>query len=326
MDVDLTKQVGPLEAYGKNIEEKFPVLGRLMWYSISEVVITEDDLRALVQKVGLSEAYLPPKIQGNDAFRKAAAAVKRKTNASGMEERWFVEEVACEDHEIVDHIVRQEVDSKGRKLNWESLGEVTYLRPTDVHPRGRIQVMNEAPYHLQDQVDMVEDMGREVTALFEDYSQFFHGNAVRSMVTRILKSCSTITVRSSGGVYFAPESYRGEVAKVDALFKQLGGGCQFHYLPLIDDSDQRKMLVAAFEDQAVVGVERTLDDIATILKSGKTITGDRYAKFVDEYHSLKAKAREYSDLLDEQMVRAGDSLTIFDQQIAALLDRVKATS
>lgn len=312
------------ENYSDSVREKFPTLGNIMWYSVSEPKIKYDDLATKFTNLGLSHDYLPPRTRGVDAFRNACkAAQKRRVKDGTIVENYLLREVVAEDDRVVEHIMCERVDSKGEQLSYERVGKAIYYRPQDNAPHGRVVTLNEAPFYDQRVTDLVNEINAAIERDWDDRVVYLHANAIRGIINRILLDCSTIRVRPSGGVYFAPEAYNDKIKKLTLLLNDLGGECHMHIVPLVDVQDQRQMLLGAFENEAVKEMERAMDDIAEMLKSGKKISVTAADVYVSQHARLVSKAKEYSELLGSQVERVEQNLNFFKQQVNSFVARVE---
>jgi hypothetical protein len=313
-----------LDDYADRVEHKYPILGRLMWFSVSEPRIKYDDLEQRLKDLGLNTGYLPPRTRGVDAFRNATKASWRKRVKDGeITENYMLREVVCDDDHVVQHVMRETVNARNERLAYDRVGTATFYRPDGSHPHGRVLVVNEAPFFDDRLKGIVDGIAENIHSEFTDRVQFLHSNAIRGIIRNILRSINSVTVRPSGGVFFAADDHKETVAALTQLLNSFDGECHMHNLPLIDAEDQREMLVSAFEHEAVVEIERIMGDVGDLLTSGKRVTVARADEFLSQYRRLTAKLQEYQGLLDDQMERVGDTLTLFNKQVETLVAKVE---
>lgn len=313
-----------LAEYATKVEAKFPILGRLLWYSVSEPKIEYAQLETKMKSLGLSTDYLPPRTRGVDAFRLACkAAQKRRLHDGAIVENYLLREVVCDDDRVVEHIMQERVDAKGETLSYEKVGKAIYYRPDGANPGGRIAVVNEAPFYDDRMKGIVDDMLAIVQSDWRERVTFLHANAIRGVINRVLRDCATLRVRPSGGVFFSPEAYKDTVNKLAYLLNDLGGECHMHAVPLVDTEDEREMLTAAFENEAVKEIERSMDEMAAVLKSGKKITVNQASVFVEHHQRITAQTVEYAELLDEQLNRSTTSLEMFKKQVNLMVAKAE---
>lgn len=312
------------EKYTHDVEAKYPVLGRLLWYSVSEPKIEYDKLEARMKELGISTGYLPPRTRGVDAFRLSCkASQKRRIRDGAILENYMLREVVCDDDRVIQHIMQERVDSKGETLSYEKVGKAIYYRPDAANPKGRIAVVNEAPFYDERLTDIVTSILADIENDWRDRVVYLHANAIRGVINRILSDCSTIRVRRSGGVFFSPEEYKDRVNTLAELLNDLDGECHMHAIPLVDTESEREMLLAAFENEAVKEIERSMDEMAALLKSGKKITVHQASQYVEKHKRLTDQALEYSELLDDQLSRSTTGLEMFKKQVNQMVAKAE---
>ena len=96
----------------------------------------------------------------------------------------------------------------------------------------------------------------------------------------------------------------------------------FHILPLIDDSSQRSMLKAAFEDDSVGELQRLMGDINELIDNKGSMTTKQLVAFQERYEEYRNRTREYSDILDDSLDTASASLLLCKEAIKNAFTKV----
>lgn len=299
-------------------------LGYLVWYTVTEDTEVEHSvftaqLLTQLNDVLDEDVELPPAPRPSDVFKRACKASERKrqlpVDDTHSATNYMIREAGADPDHVWKVIVRERVDTEGHSLGYDELYRVTFVRKPGV-----IKFEN-----INGQHDLTAD------TICDNIDVYYHANlnkltayAVREYVRKLLeRQLHAIKVRSSGGVYFVSKDKSPVVEAIDSIVNGLDSSANFHIMPLVDDSKQREMLKAAFEDESIGEIDSLLGDITDILKSDKRITADRYAGFQASFTELRKKIVSYSDLLDEAMEATASRLEIAQTQMFELLAKVK---
>lgn len=290
-------------------------LGRLVWYSVSEVKIAHEALCKDLLTVGLN-AYLPRPPSDTDVFRRVCTAAQRKRVPTGdpdVYNNYTVRDVGYDAKTLHKTIVRETVDTKGKKLDHDSeMCKVVFTKAT-----ATVQI------DCNGTDPVASEMATQIDTDYHAEKGMMNSYGVRELIRRILLNVNATNVRGSGGgVYFVSEEHGDKLDALEKLAELLPGTCMVHSLPLIDDTKQREMLRRAFESESVEEIDRLVDEIAELTKAGKKISKDRYATYLEAFHAAKAKAKEYGELLETSLDSNGSRLKIFQRQVMNLTQLV----
>lgn len=108
-------------------EEGGAHIGHLFWYSISDDLYPRDLLEQTLIQTGLSTGFMPNEIRLVDAFRRATKEIECSlTPRNGVTENYMVRDVYADTHVAIRHIVKEQVDSRGKRLSYsENEGVLT---------------------------------------------------------------------------------------------------------------------------------------------------------------------------------------------------------
>jgi hypothetical protein len=313
---DLQERMMEAAKQGKDL-----FLGRLTWYSFSNVRIDHGDaVRALVRAGIDTQLPLPPR--DADVFRRVTgskAGRKRVPTAmADVFENYRLVEVSKPNEElIIRRIVCQRVDQNNRELEHEDLDDLVFT-----HATSAVKMENTTGRSTSVSVEMAG-------AIMADYNLWrnhLNTYSVREWTRKFLIALRATSVRPGGGVYFVREEYADKVAAAEEFVNALPGDCVFHSLPLVDDRKQREMLQKAFEAETSDAIDNLLAEITDIRQNGIRIGEARYSEFLGEYQTLMAKTKEYEGLLEEKLANTHSRLSIFQSSIMGLLGNVRASS
>lgn len=306
----------------KQYEKNF--LGRILWYTISELRVTYGQLETAFQNAGIDEKYLPKPISPRDAFRRATkiAEAKRIKLDSDRYLNLLVREVKMTNDEIVRQLVREVVDSKNVRLE--------YL------PVVNMKLESDVKFTAEPIVDRSNLYDNESLALLKVENEYdrckdnYDGRQVRNLVQTILSKCDPVAVRPSGGVYFTPEKFADTVQALAVFVKELSEysvtseRSRLWSVPVIDAQEHRVMVEESLEDQVKNDSQSLVAEMAKMLKGGKTITQKTAEQYIQKVKDLKSLVAKYEDMLQTEIIGSQSAMDIAMEQARKLLDNVEA--
>ena len=299
-------------------------LGRLVWYSVTEDVNVDHPEFCKLMIKEYEDVEIKPRLPNaprqRDVFKRACSHAERKKVPSGTDGLYYnymVRPAGTTSDEVFRVVVREEVDSSGHTLDYSEFIRVSYNAKTD-----QVSFKELTSIDVDSELELIK---QDIRSYFHVWSHRLTAYTVRELCRRNLeRSMHAIRVRPSGGIYFVAEEFSDQLEALDRVINSLENGTVLHTLPLLDDGKQREMLRAAFEDESVGECDRIIGEVTEILKSGKPVTKDRYAKLMADYTMMRKKIVEYSDLLDEKMEHSSSSLSVVKKSLAKLMGQIKA--
>ena len=298
-------------------------IGRLLWFSVSDMKVDRSTLEGLFNKAGINHKYLPKEISPRDALRRASKEieVKREPNGQkGVHMNILVREVTCDKDRLVRQVVRETVDSDNTRLGYDVIAQVT-LEGQD-NPKLEIKPMCKLYPNEQKLVDSIRDR-------YDDAVTHYNGKNARDIIKKILFDCNPVSVRPSGGVYFVPEQYAGVVEGLKGLTNALapysttGESTKMYGVPVIDTVEQREMVMDSLEAQVGAMAEGLLKEMAEAEKAG-SLTQKRATQFVERVKELKKSCAEYKEWLETEKLKAESNLDIARKKATKLLSKVES--
>jgi len=323
----------------------FKPKGVLTWYSIPEdIMIKADLLKDQAKKFGLPEEYLPSEIRKVDAFKRATTkAIPPKRVAIVR-----VREIKTDDRDklirMYERLVSESNDTSTLKLKvdaqvqpeWEHIGTAVYN--TRMKSVATI-VQNKA----------FDFILREVENMYDMYSEYYEGNAIRTMTKDALHKMSSITMRKAGGIEFIPIQYEPVLESLSNLLKSISQDCEISTIPLIPRSDgeaddQGKLIhnklihevtSNAREISVKLGISGTatmttvqglISQYATLLQSNQHIAKGKLNEAVKSFADNQKLITEYEGLLNTEMSGLKASVTVLQEQLKEMLKRVDVSS
>jgi len=280
-------------------KEEQGVIGHLTWYSVSEHLISRDDLRKKLLDAGLDEGWMPNEIRVSDAFRRATKDVeirKNPTSQANVFENFLVREVYSDQKMVQRNIVRETVDQKGKRLSYDGQAAILIL---DKETKGIGIVSQNAK---------AGELAREADKLFRIYCSNYSAQTLRVMIMNILKSMSPTPVRPNGGVYFVPSAHSDQLSRLCKFVGSLEKG-EMYKVPLINTDDNQKMLRNKLEDHFRNIIQECDEALNGELKKGQVkVLLEEAKRVVSDFGHYKAivtqdveKLEEYIDQLRERI-------------------------
>lgn len=311
------------------------LIGDVLTFEFRQPRVTRDDLMQWFTELGLDESYVPPSIKTIDAYKRATGTEARRsyTLPGGKTAELFVRNVSSDGDRVIRRIVREIRDPKGKKLNYDEVGEAVFYKASRKGKKTtggtsvRFNLMDR--YLKGDEEDEVRAFIRKMEDDYKFFSVHYYTQAIRDMVRNYVLSLNSISLRSSGGVYFVHKSRRKTLLRLAELINnKVGSGCRIHMMPLVDAGYQREMLTEAFQDQVEKQCDKLLTTVATINDQyqGKKIPPTKYAELQEAYNETLTSTEEYTRVLGLAQGRAGTALELAMDAIADVASRLEVAS
>lgn len=294
-------------------------LGRLLWFTITDMKITREDLYNAFVDSGLSTRFLPKPINFRDAFRRASSEceVKGIFLEDGRSLNILVREVLMDRKRIVRQLVREIVDSKNRRLEYRAVAELEVDENGDLHVS-----------HLDNLNKYEVKTINKIERNYKEAKIHYNGRHIREIVVNVLKELNPISVRPSGGVYFVPEKYAdtvtalGKFAKYVAKYGTTGNYTRVWNIPVVDTDEQRQMVTESLEDHVRVESEALLRELAEAMKSKSGVTPNVVQTYVEKLNKLKSMIKDYEEMLEEKIETVRVTLQFAEKGVKNLLDKM----
>lgn len=151
---------------------------------------------------------------------------------------------------------------------------------------------------------------------FASASVFIDSQTLRGVIRRQLDLMRSFLLRSGGSVYFVPKSEEKKAIALTVLHEWIGNGSGFHILPLIDTEKQREMIQAAFEDEVHEEAKQMIFKLREAINDKTPLTAKQFTELRERKEALQSRAKEYSDLIDHEFIKAGTELALLDDAMS----------
>lgn len=245
-------------------------IGFLTWNSLSNMLITPDELKQKLVDSGLGAGWMPKDIRLPDAFRRATSEKFKREVAPGVYENYMFREVASTSAFVQRNLVCETKDTKGRRLNYvPDAGAIVLDRKTEKVETSYIS-------------SMAQQLVNNAALQFDIYKNNYGSTTLRTLITGVLRSMSPTPVRPSGGVYFIPAQFEGNLDALVRFVVSLEKG-EAEKVPVMNTMDMKNMITRKLLDHlrgtlaaCENGVANQLkkNELKAILEDAKTVVSN----------------------------------------------------
>lgn len=294
------------------------LLGHVVLFRIGDGAYDRDALSKQMDLLDLNTKYLPAINKEIDAYRKATSALDdREYVLDGDTAHLLVRDTYSDEHVLHRSLVREIRDSSGKRLAYGQVGEAVFHRTVTrggkAQPGTARLKVTLLPSQLRtNERTTLDAIKAEIEANYDRHVNFIDGMKIRAMVRGYLGHLNAVPLKDS--VYFVHVARRAEVSKLQELVLWLAGranrGCTMSLIPLVDLEEQREMVIAAYEDEAVKSLNEVITDIQTLRASRTKITPAAYAKIKQKYNDITKATAEYATKLNVKAERVADTAEV----------------
>lgn len=210
-------------------------IGFLTWNSLSNMLITPDELKQKLVDSGLGAGWMPKDIRLPDAFRRATSEKFKREVSPGVYENYMFREVASTRSFAQRNLVCETKDTKGRRLNYvPDAGALVLDRKTEKVETSFVS-------------SMAQQLVNNAALQFDIYRNNYGSTTLRTLITSVLKSMSPTPVRPSGGVYFIPAQFEGNLDALVQFVVSLEKG-EAEKVPVMNTMDMKNMVTRKLLD------------------------------------------------------------------------------
>ncbi|MDY7989888.1 DUF6744 family protein [Paenibacillus polymyxa] len=276
------------------------VIGHLTWHSLSEMLITPNELKDKLIASGLGEGWMPNEIRLPDAFRRATSDKFKREVAPGVYENYMYREVASTHDFVQRNLVCETKDTKGRRLNYHSdAGSVVLDRKTGKVDTGYVTAI-------------AQQLVSSAAQRFDIYRQHYGATTLRTLFSNVLKSMSPTPVRPSGGIYFIPKQFESQLQSLAGFVTSLEKG-EAEKIPLIDTKDMKSMITRKLSEHLQSTLEACEAGVISQLRKGDLkVILDEAKRVVEDY-------KHYESIVTGDLRDMESKCQLIRQKVAAAL-------
>ncbi|MEU9887982.1 DUF6744 family protein [Sphaerisporangium sp. NPDC051011] len=315
-----------------------PALGHLVLYSVYESRVTRPDLERWFLQLGLDGKFLPAPIREDDAFQRVTgpsgvrSKYKLTSDPSGKptpgekvtEVTLMIRHVSQDNLRFVRHLVREVRDEGASRLSYDTrMAEVVFWRDPTESGRPGCGVLQVHPDHSainalsEGEQVKVRDTLNAIEETFRQQCQFYSSDRLRSVVRAYVESLNALRVRASGGVYFVHRAHAAPLKALRGLVKMFGAGSNLTRIPLLDQEEEREMVIEAFTTKTTEELQQLSADIAKARAEG--YSERKVRTLYDRFQALQASTAEHSKLLSTSLGDTEAAFELASKQVISLL-------
>ena len=297
------------------------VLGYIGWYSLPDPHMGRDELIRLAKAAKMSEDHLPGNPRVADAFRRATRytdKARKKPQAIASSSRMYtfmLRPVSSTREETEVHLVLEILDKQGKSLEHNEVARIVLNKKTDFLTADILPGWPKA--HLT-YGPLIEAELKEFKAEFAQAKLEVEPQNIRKTIRDELWEMNALNVRSKGGVYFIPVGNKDRLVALETWVNSLGAS--LHTLPLPDTGKQKDMVKAAFESDVHGQAHEMIEQLTNQTKAGKKMPPSVWNRYKTRLNDLTKRTKQYSDLVEEEMGKAGTELIMLHEKIFSILE------
>ena len=305
-------------AVNENTEE---ILGKLVYYSVSNVLIDKVKFCEIGTQLGLTKVK-PARESASDAFRNATGAIYERTVLKSIGQTRIIR-VYCRDNK------REDNDRIYRELVKETLGSSTneYTKLANIYLDKKGEYVDYENVLYDSDVDTYKHCDRAVE-LFGLFQTCYGRSHVDTVIEALLEQMSATPISIHGKLYFVPKSHLHLVDILEDYIKEINDYNQndtemiANSIYLVDDEKQRDKMTREFYSDYKKNIEFYQGQIQRFLDNGcdsqKVI--DRWMLKVE---TLQQKKALYEDVLKQELTDLDEEFGVLEMQAQELRYKAK---
>ena len=274
-------------------------LGDLVWWSLSDVRVDRSSLENIWADARLDPATLPEIPTDEKALKIAVREMQ-----VGLKEQ-LIRLGKQDESEIVFGIVRE---------NRLPDGSLSYVQEARLSLDRKASVLaTDNPRH---------EVAVGVVSAFRQLRHTHTADDIRRSMIRVLDSCSALTLRGHGGVYWVPAPHAQTARCLRQAIEQIGGS-RVHLLPVHRSREARKTL----GEVAQGAIEQDLDALKAEIDGFLATPPERSSTLVrrfDAFDAIRSRAELYRQILQVQVDDLDLKLAEMTAAVESLLEQRSA--
>ncbi|MNW45988.1 hypothetical protein D3C74_232650 [compost metagenome] len=275
-------------------------IGFLTWNSLSNMLITPVELKQKLVDSGLGNGWMPKDIRLPDAFRRATSEKFKREVSPGVYENYMFREVASTSAFVQRNLVCEMKDTKGRRLNYvPDAGALVLDRKTEKVETSFVSSMS-------------QQLVNNAALQFDIYRNNYGSTTLRTLITSILKSMSPTPVRPSGGVYFIPAQFEGNLDALVRFVVSLEKG-EAEKVPVMNTMDMKNMVTRKLMDHLRSTLAACENGVANQLKKNEL------KAILEDAKSVVANFKDYEAIVSGNLQEMEAYVALIREKVADAL-------
>lgn len=284
---------------GANTGDKSNMLGKFLYFSLSNILVDKDELVELCDSLSMPYAGAK-RLSVSDAFRSATGDIRDRhiVNKYG-EQKIFV--VYCRDNESREGIVSRELvkETLNERTNqYEKLANISFDR--------RDMLFSYDSVCYDEDVDAY-DYCHKAEKLFELYQQCANRKQIETICVNFLRSIEATKVSGNGHLYFVPrhtmekvDAFETFIEELNALNRNNDNVLTVNSFYIIDDAKQRDKMTEEFYSAVKKEIAEYQERADYLIRSGSN-SPSIMERWVIKIKNLEEKKRHYEAVLQREL-------------------------
>lgn len=289
---------------GENEEQ---ILGKLLYFSLSNLMISREDVRKICEQMQLS---IGPsnRISSVDAFRSATGDIhdRKETKTSSalvITKIYFRDNKKLGENTYSRELVRETINEYTNR--YQKLANVYYDKD-----------MDEFDYTISSGCGDydVEYYCLRARDLFHTYKACVQGKQIETLTSSLLAQMESTKIDVHGRLYFVPKKYLSELSIFEDFMEALSErnlnntAITINSMFVSDDQKQREKMAGEFCKMAKKDIDFYIDKIENLIAVGSK-SPTVINRWLLKIEAFEGKKRYYENLLQQEMDDLNDSFT-----------------
>jgi len=246
------------------------LLGVMTWWSISEVLVPREELKARCAKIGLNSERFLINSRPRSAFRRALEEAESLN---------LVRKIVDNPESIVFGVVNETADQVDLDLTY-STEDVVIFNKSDQTLTFKMKNLN----------------ADEIRAKFDKYLGSYTSHEVRSMIHAELRRQGAFPVRDKGGLYFVGKDSMEMVEKMRELVETFKNGSFLYVMGVRDEDLEKQGMQRSWQNALDQEIKTMKQEISNTISGSNNFRAGTLAKRGKTLQELKKKIEVYSGL------------------------------
>lgn len=301
---------------GATSGEHSNMLGKFLYFSLSNVLVNKQELQELCDSLGM-ECSCGKRLPVVDAFKSATGDIRdRVTVRRDGAQRFY--QIYCRDNKSTREVI-------SRELVKETVNQHTnqYEKLANIHYDRADQRFGYDDLSYDDDVDAMKYC-RQAERLFDLYQTCANRKQIETICMKYLRAMDATKVNVNGHVYFVPRYTMDKVVVFETFFEELSRlnrnntPLSVNSIYLIDDAKQRDKMTEEFYLAVKKDIIRYQERADYFIQSGCS-SPSTMERWVVKIQELEEKKRHYEDILRRELSGLDDefqSLRLLSQELS----------